>query len=84
MRRQKKTRSVESDRRIRQLLEALRKPTQTQIQQLRAVHAMELAATPVSRRLLHHWSEGADGSRLSDAARAALQRRQAQKGNKIR
>ncbi len=34
-----------------------------------AVQAIDLAATPASRRLLEHWSQGADGARLTEAAR---------------
>jgi WD40 repeat protein len=70
----KKPPSVEAERRMSDLLRVLQKPSPVQMQQIRAVHAMELAATPDSRRLIQHWAQGADGCRLTETSRAALRR----------
>jgi WD40 repeat protein len=66
--------SAEVRQRIGDLLQALRMTTLAQMQQLRAVKAMELVATPSARRLLQDWSAGAEGCRLTESARAAVSR----------
>jgi hypothetical protein len=69
---------LETERRIRHLLETLDGDlSASHLRILRAVAAMELHASEAARRVLREWSEGTPGLRLTDEARAALTRIQA-------
>jgi WD40 repeat protein len=67
--------SLEVRRRLQQLLDGLRQPpTGNAIRLSRAVQALELAGTPEARAVLRVWADGARGARLTEDARAALER----------
>jgi RNA polymerase sigma factor (sigma-70 family) len=67
--------SLEMERRIRKLLDALEgEGSATELRALRAVHALELQGSDAARQVLRDWSEGTSGLRLTEAARAALMR----------
>jgi hypothetical protein len=65
---------LEVKRRIEKLLAALEAPTPPALQISRAVMAMELNGSNAARKLLHEWSEGTPGLRLTEESRAALAR----------
>jgi RNA polymerase sigma factor (sigma-70 family) len=67
--------SLEMERRIRKLLDALDgEGSAAQLRVLRAVHVLELQGSDAARQVLRDWSEGTSGLRLTEAARAALMR----------
>jgi RNA polymerase sigma factor (sigma-70 family) len=68
--------SVEAWKRINRLLQRLEKPLEDRelLQAVRAVEVLELAGTEESRRLLRSLAEGAPEARLTQEARAALNR----------
>jgi WD40 repeat protein len=68
--------SLEMHRRIETLLERFDGPGLTGeiLRSIRAVEVLELIHTPESRALLESLAKGADGSRLTQEARAALAR----------
>jgi hypothetical protein len=60
---------------MRRLLRAVQgDPSKSDLQQLRAVRALELQGSEAARKVLLEWSRGTPGLRLTDAARAALAR----------
>jgi hypothetical protein len=67
---------AEQRRRLQALLDRLRDPgaSPARLRELRAVTALEQAATPEARQLLEQLGGGAAGARLTDDARAALRR----------
>jgi hypothetical protein len=71
----KKQPGLEVERRIQRLLDTFRKgPTPEELRQMRAVQALELAATPEARAVLREWAGGAPGAGLTEDARAVLTR----------
>jgi WD40 repeat protein len=71
----KKPLSPEARRRLEFLLDPLyREPTSEEVLRSRAIQVLELGASSEARHLLQVWSEGAEGSGLTEAARAALVR----------
>jgi WD40 repeat protein len=70
----KKNPTLEVKRRIEKLLAALDSPTDPALRISRAVKAMELHGGDAARKLLHDWSEGTPGLRLTEEARAAKAR----------
>lgn len=71
----KRPHSLETDRRLQQLLAALQQePAPAECRALRAVRALELAGSAEARRVLEEWSRGASGARLTEEARAAVAR----------
>src|SRR5262249_15316217 len=70
-----KSPSLESKRRIETLLAALQgELSPSQLRELRAIQALELARTPSARKVLQAWAGGADGAHLTEEARASLPR----------
>ena len=72
----KKNPTLEVKRRIEKLLAALDSPTDPALWISRAVKAMELHGGEAARKLLHDWSEGTPGLRLTEEASAAKVRLQ--------
>jgi WD40 repeat protein len=68
--------SSEVARRVERLLEGIKQQVWTaeQLRQLRCLAVLERASTPAARRLLQRLAEGAEGARLTQAARTALRR----------
>jgi len=67
--------SPEPQRRIQQLLEQLEAvPSAEQLQALRGVEALEMAATPEACRLLEVLAKGAPNARLTQETTASLER----------
>ncbi len=67
--------SPELQQRIQQLLAQLEGvPSSEQLQALRAVEALEIADTPEARRLLDELAKGAPEARLTQEAKASLER----------
>jgi hypothetical protein len=68
--------SLEPRRRIEKLLGRLNYPltSPNTIRELRAVEVLEHIGTAQARQVLRKLAEGAPGSRLTDAARASLER----------
>jgi hypothetical protein len=67
--------SLEMERRLRRLLDALEaEPTLRQLFVLRAVHVLELQGSATARKVLREWSAGTTGLRLTEEARGALAR----------
>jgi WD40 repeat protein len=71
----KKPSSLELQRRLQKLLGDLKRdPTAGDLREMRALHALELSATPEAQSLLRHWAAGASRARLTMDAAAALSR----------
>ena len=66
--------SLEGRRRLEGLLARVSKLTQQRLRQLRAIMALERAATPEARQLIKSLAEGEDGAWLTEQARKALER----------
>jgi hypothetical protein len=67
--------SLELSKRIDRLLKAIESaPSQTHLQQLRAVELLESIATPEALKLLDALGKGADSAELTARARAAADR----------
>jgi hypothetical protein len=67
--------SPETKSRVQRLIDsAKRGPNAAEVRQLRAVRALELAATPEAREHLKSLADGADGATLTRAATEALKR----------
>ena len=66
--------SLESRRRLEALLARVSKLTQDRLRQLRALLALERAASPEARQLIKSLAEGEDGAWLTEQARKALER----------
>jgi replication-associated recombination protein RarA len=68
--------SLEVRRCVRQLLEKLGRspPPPRQLQALRAIEVLEYLGTPEARRLLTSLAQGATHARLTQEAKAALER----------
>jgi RNA polymerase sigma factor (sigma-70 family) len=68
----------EARRRLQALIEKQdqrrRNPSTDRLRALRAIELLELAGTPDARQLLEKLAHGADGARLTQEARAALER----------
>jgi hypothetical protein len=66
---------LEVRRRLQRLLAGLKKgPSATELRQIRAIQALELAATSEASRTMRVWAEGAPEARLTQESRAALNR----------
>jgi len=61
-------------RRIDQLVEKLETITSDRLRAIRAIEALEYAATPQARQLLAALAQGAAGARQTQDARASLDR----------
>ena len=70
--------STEATTRIDRLLDLAKSPSHApsgdSLRDLRALEVLESIATPEARALLEELSKGAEHTRLTDAARAALNR----------
>jgi WD40 repeat protein len=66
---------------VKRLLDRLTVLTPEQLRLLRAVEVLEQIADPAARRLLQKLAEGAPGARLTEAARAALERQARRRGS---
>jgi RNA polymerase sigma factor (sigma-70 family) len=66
--------SLESRRRLEELLPRVSKLTQERLRQLRALLALERAGSPEARELIKSLAEGEDGAWLTEQARTALER----------
>jgi RNA polymerase sigma factor (sigma-70 family) len=67
--------SPEAGRRVQEVLDGLKRaPTPAEVRQLRAVRALELAATPAAREHLKALAAGAPGATLTRAAADAVKR----------
>jgi hypothetical protein len=67
--------SSEAERQLKLLLKDLDQgPTPGDIRRSRAIQALELAATPEARKVLAAWAKGAPGARLTEDAKAAVDR----------
>jgi hypothetical protein len=66
--------SAEVRRRLGELLQELSRPSPRQLQQVRALEALEYADTPAARHILEELAGGAPQARLTLEARAALGR----------
>jgi cell division septum initiation protein DivIVA len=67
--------SPELQQRIQQLLEQLETvPSAERLQALRAVEVLEIAGTPEARQLLEVLAKGAPEARLTQEAKASLER----------
>ncbi|HYT88235.1 MAG TPA: hypothetical protein VEL76_05915 [Gemmataceae bacterium] len=68
--------SLETAQRIEKLLSTIAAtlPTPEQLQLIRGVEVLERIGTPEARRHLQELAQGAEGARLTDEAREALQR----------
>ena len=74
MRRSKGKLSPETKSRVQRLIDsAKRGPNAAEVRQLRAVRALELAATPTARDHLKALAGGAEGATLTRAAAEALE-----------
>jgi RNA polymerase sigma factor (sigma-70 family) len=65
---------LESRQRLRRFLDALAVPSGDRLRQLRAVEVLERLGTPEARGVLEALATGARGARLTEEARAALER----------
>jgi hypothetical protein len=68
--------TLETRRRIERLLNLLKTPlvSPNKVRELRAVEVLERIDTPEARQVLHVLSHGATGARLTDDAKASLER----------
>jgi WD40 repeat protein len=66
--------SVESRRRLEDVIEGLGRGDVKDVRHSRAVQVLELAATPEARHLLREWATGGPTAALAEDARAALAR----------
>jgi HEAT repeat protein len=66
--------SLEGRRRIEALLDKLDHPSPEQLRRLRAVEILELLGTPEARKLLQRLADGAPKARLTQEAKASLER----------
>jgi WD40 repeat protein len=69
-----RTRDLEQRLRLERLLARLKPRAAERLREHRAVFALEMRGTSAARRLLEQLARGAPGARLSQEARAALQR----------
>lgn len=69
-----KASDLEVRRRIERLLERLQKPSSDQLQEMRAIEAVEYMQTPEAEKLLRHLAGGAPTALLTREARASLER----------
>ncbi len=65
---------LEMRRRVEQLVDKLERITSEQVRAIRAIEALEYAATPQARRLLEVLAQGAPGARQTQEAKASLNR----------
>ena len=65
---------LEMRRRMEQLVEKLETITSERLSAIRAIEALEYAATPQARRLLEMLAQGAPGARQTQEAKASLNR----------
>jgi len=65
---------LEHRRRIERLLEQLQNPSFDQLQEMRAIEAVEAMHTPEAEKLLRHLAGGAPAALLTREARASLER----------
>jgi RNA polymerase sigma factor (sigma-70 family) len=73
--------SLEVRLQVKRLLDRLTVTMPEQLRLLRAVEVLEQIADPAARRLLQKLAEGAPGARLTEAARAALDRQARRRGS---
>jgi hypothetical protein len=68
--------SLEVRRRVERLLDVIEEapPTPDELRAERVIEFLELSGTPRSRRLLERLADGSAGARMTEAARAALER----------
>src|SRR5207237_2340742 len=73
---------LESRRRIERVLSRLKGPVASPktIRELRAVEVLEHIGTPEARQVLHVLAQGAAGARLTEEAKASLERLTKSKG----
>jgi hypothetical protein len=67
--------SVETGRRLDQVLNSIQEPTPERLRQTRACEVLEGIGTPAARELLRRWAAGPGGARLTAEATASLARR---------
>jgi len=65
-------RSIEAERRLRQLLEIVEGWTPEQLRDWRALEVLERIASPEARQVLRSLAEGRSGQRLTEEAKASL------------
>jgi WD40 repeat protein len=71
---------LELRRRIEHLLERLQNPSSDQLQEMRAIEAVEAMQTPEAEKLLRHLAGGVPAALLTREARASLERVLGRKG----